>query len=75
MTDEAASIDLFPSTSRIEFGEAIDFLQNLVNVIRHLFDNGREPVLGNLDLTTAKKEACLTVEKVLRKLVSVRVIS
>lgn len=44
-------------TSRNELGETIDFLKDLVGVMQKLYGNGREPILGNRDLTQEKKAA------------------
>ncbi len=71
MTDEKAGADLFPSTNRGGLGETIDFLQDLVHVIQDLYINGRKPVLGNCDLGQDKAAARGSVERVLRKPVSV----
>jgi hypothetical protein len=55
-------------------GETIDFLQDLVGVIRDLYDNGNEPVLGSRDLTQGKEAARDRVGKILRRLVSAHAI-
>jgi len=38
--------DLFAATNRTEIGETITFLSDLVETLRDLYQNGREPVLG-----------------------------
>lgn len=46
MSDLQAGDQLFPKTNRVALGEIIFFLQNLVDDLEHLFNNGRKPTLS-----------------------------
>jgi HEPN superfamily AbiU2-like protein len=68
MTDDQASEELFPKTNREGVGKMIRVLQELVAAIQHMYDNGDEPKLGELDPGESGKRIRTSVEKVLRKL-------
>lgn len=70
MSDAKAGIDLFPKTSSNELGEIVVFSEDLVHCLRNLFDNGHKPILGQFDVTNARKEVRKTLESVLRKVVA-----
>ena len=68
MTDDRAAEELFPKTNREELGKMIRILQELVAVIRHLYNNGEQPKLSELDPGESGKRIRTNLEKVLRKL-------
>ncbi len=70
MTDEKAGIDLFPKTSSNELGRIVEFSEDLLHCLRNLYDNGREPILGQQDFGAARSEARKSLQSVLRKVVA-----
>jgi hypothetical protein len=47
ISDADAGSELFPKTNRAEIGAMIDFLQWLINALKHLFNNGTKPTFQN----------------------------
>lgn len=72
-TNEEAAVDLFPKTDRNKLREIVDFIYNLVHVIDDLYVNGREPVLGKVNVDYAAQHARKSVEDLLRKLVDKKI--
>jgi hypothetical protein len=70
MSDERASVELFPLTIRQVLRAIVNDLYDFVTVIEDLYLNGAEPKLRQFDVAEHSKQARSTVEKLLRKLVT-----
>jgi hypothetical protein len=46
VTDREEITELFAETNRMEIGQILDFLHDLIDAIEQLFVNGRKPELG-----------------------------
>jgi hypothetical protein len=70
MSDDQADDQLYPKTNREELAKMLLALQDLIDTLRDLYDNGAEPVLGQRNYTENEKRARSGVETILRKLVA-----
>ena len=68
MSDDESAVRLFGVTNRIEVGEIVDFLHDLIDVIADLYTNGTEPVLGKRDFQESNQHVRDSVGVVLKRL-------
>jgi hypothetical protein len=68
MSDDQASVDLFPQTNREAVGKIIDFLHDLVESINELYLNGRKPELGVRNFKEHNQRIRNEARNVMRKL-------
>jgi hypothetical protein len=68
MSDDQASAQLFGGASRDKVATILDFLHDLIETIRNLYDNGRVPKLGQKDFSEHNQRIRDGVAKVLRNL-------
>jgi hypothetical protein len=72
MSTLEAGVQLFPKTNREEMTDILNFLHDLVECIRELFNNGRNPESGKRDFEEHNQHVHEDVAKVLRRLINGR---